>query len=404
MKVNNEIGTLQKVIVHTPDDGIEVITPKNALKFLYDDIVFLPLMRQEHNLFRRVLTHFLGEKNVIDTLQMLIDVLEVNPNQSKTKLINYIADLENLEDASIELLHSLAPKDLAYTLFTGLLETTDVSYLPPLPNYVFTRDIGVVINDYVLICNASKKARTRESILTRYIIYYHPEFKSFQENNDEKIIDMTKKGDDNTIEGGDVMMLDKQHLLVGCSERSTPQAFESLKNELFAKNVIDNLVRIVIAKDRSSMHIDTLFTQISETEYVIYEDTLKSDIIKVTKYHKDGSKKEFSTLYDFFIDYNPKMTFILCGNGEETYGEREQWTDGCNLVAIKNGVAVAYDRNFYTAIALKNAGYRVVNAEEFLEEAPNPASVERTIIAIPSTELSRARGGPHCMTFPISRT
>ncbi len=403
MKVNNETGKLRKVIVHHPDDGIEVITPNNALKFLYDDIVFLPLMREEHELFNEVLKHFVGKDNVIDTLQMLVDVLEVNPNQSKDKLINYIADLENLEDHEIELLESLAPKDLAYTLFTGLLEITDESILPPLPNYVFTRDIGVVINDYVMICHASKKARTRESILTRYIIYYHPEFKSFQENNDAKIIDMTKKGDDKTIEGGDVMMLDQEHLLVGVSERSTPEAFEALKEELFEKNVIDNLVRIVIPKDRSCMHIDTLFTQISDTEYVIYENTLISDIIKVTKYSKDGKRKEFSTLQDFFLDYNPEMKFILCGNGDETYGAREQWTDGCNLVSVKNGVAISYDRNMHTAIALKNAGYRIVNAEEFLAENTNAESVEKTIISIPSTELSRARGGPHCMTFPISR-
>jgi arginine deiminase len=254
-----------------------------------------------------------------------------------------------------------------------------------------------------VICHASKKARTRESILTRYIIYYHLIFASFQANNDAKIIDMTKKGDDCTLEGGDVMMLDQHHLLVGCSERSTPEAFESLKEELFAKNVIDNLVRIVIAKDRSSMHIDTLFTQISKHEYVIYEDTLTSDIIKVTKYHKDGSKQEYSTLKDFFIDFNPNMEFILCGNGDDTFAAREQWTDGCNLVAVKDGVAIAYDRNFHTAVALKNAGYRVVQAEEFLKENIYPENVEKTIIAIPSTELSRARGGPHCMTFPIQR-
>ncbi len=403
MKVQHEISKLKKVVVHYPDDGIEVITPKNALKFLYDDIVFLPLMREEHKLFTNVLKHFLGNEGVIDTFQMLKEVLLENPNQSKLKLIDYIADLENLDDDVIDTLKTLSTDELAYTLFTGILSATEESILPPLPNYVFTRDIGVVVNDHIVICHASKKARTRESILTRYIIYYHPIFASFQANNDAKIIDMTKKGDDCTLEGGDVMMLDHHHLLVGCSERSTPEAFESLKEELFAKNVIDNLVRIVIAKDRSSMHIDTLFTQISKHEYVIYEDTLTSDIIKVTKYHKDGSKQEYSTLKDFFIDFNPNMEFILCGNGDETFAAREQWTDGCNLVAVKDGVAIAYDRNFHTAVALKNAGYRVVQAEEFLKENILPEKVEKTIIAIPSTELSRARGGPHCMTFPIQR-
>jgi len=311
--------------------------------------------------------------------------------------------LENCEDSTSEIIKKLSPKDLTYTLFTGLLEETDESLLRPLPNYVFTRDIGVVINDHIVVCNASKKARTRETILTRYLIYFHPFFKSFQENNDAKIIDMTKKGEDCTIEGGDIMMLDENHVLVGCSERSTPEAFNALKDELFSKNVIDNLVRIVIAKDRSSMHIDTLFTQISENEYVIYEDTLISDIIKVTLYNKNGSRKEYSTLMEFFLDYRADMKFVLCGNGDKTYGAREQWTDGCNLVAVKNGVAIAYDRNEHTALALKNAGYKVLSADDFFKEGIKPELVEKTIITIPSTELSRARGGPHCMTFPISR-
>jgi arginine deiminase len=402
-KVNSDIQSLKKVIVHYPDDGIEVITPANALRFLYDDIVFLPLMRKEHELFTDVLKYFVGKENVVDTFQMLHEVLEANPNNSREKLIDYVIDLENCEDSTSEIIKKLSPKDLTYTLFTGLLEETDESLLRPLPNYVFTRDIGVVINDHIVVCNASKKARTRETILTRYLIYFHPFFKSFQENNDAKIIDMTKKGEDCTIEGGDIMMLDENHVLVGCSERSTPEAFNALKDELFSKNVIDNLVRIVIAKDRSSMHIDTLFTQISENEYVIYEDTLISDIIKVTLYNKNGSRKEYSTLMEFFLDYRADMKFVLCGNGDKTYGAREQWTDGCNLVAVKNGVAIAYDRNEHTALAFKNAGYKVLSADDFFKEGIKPELVEKTIITIPSTELSRARGGPHCMTFPISR-
>ncbi|MEZ4916989.1 MAG: arginine deiminase family protein, partial [Chitinophagales bacterium] len=322
--VSSEVDRLKKVIVHRPDDGIEVITPDNALKFLYDDIVYLPLMQKEHDTFTKVLEHFVGEKNVLDTYNLLVDNILENKNNNTKKLIDYVVDLENCTDEVCEILYNLKGEELAYTLFTGIYKKTGELILRPLPNYVFTRDIGVVINDYVLICNASKKARTRESILTRYIIYFHPEFKHFQANNDAKIIDMTRKCDDCTIEGGDVMMLGNTHLLVGCSERSTPEAFESLKEEVFSKNVIENLVRIVIAKDRSSMHIDTLFTQISENEYVIYEDTLKSDIIKITLYTKNGGRKEFSTLEEFFLDYNPNMKFILCGDGDETFAAREQ--------------------------------------------------------------------------------
>lgn len=120
-------------------------------------------------------------------------------------------------------------------MFTGLLEETDESLLTPLPNYVFTRDIAVIVKDYLLICNPSKKARNREGVLTRVICYFHPLFKSCQEDNDEKIIDMTEAGEDCTIEGGDVMVFQDDYLLVGCSERTTPEAIEYLKKNYSIK-------------------------------------------------------------------------------------------------------------------------------------------------------------------------
>ena len=399
---SSDIGTLKQVLVHHPDDGIEVITPENALEFLYDDIVYLPKMREEHQLFKDVLAFFTGKENVIDTMHLLQETLELGIPGSRDKLMHKIFELEKCSLKNQELLLRMSNKDLAYTLFTGLDSSNQETIMPPLPNYVFTRDIGVMINDHILICNASQRARTRESILTRFIIYYHSLFKACQADNHAKIIDMTKFGEQVTIEGGDVMMLDKDYLLVGVSERSTPEAFLKLKEILFEKNVIKNIVRIIIPKDRSCMHIDTLFTQISNLEFVIYPETLNSESIKVTQFTKD-EKQEYSTLKDFFYDYNKDMKFILCGNGNETFAKREQWTDGCNLVAVKSGVAIAYDRNERTAQALRDVGYNVIDAEEFLSNNTNPDNVQKTIIAIPSTELSRARGGPHCMTMPILR-
>jgi arginine deiminase len=393
--------------MHYPDDGIEVVTPSNALEFLYDDIVHLPVMREEHQTFIDILSAFIGEENVLDTEDMLLEVLNTISKENKEKFFGYLFALEKISEANQAFLKSLSNEDIVYTLFTGVYKAEKRTIFAPLPNYVFTRDMAVVVKDHLVICQPSKKARTRETVITRCICYFHPVFKSCQENNDAKIIDMTEEGDQCTIEGGDIMVFNDNYLLLGISERTTPDAVDILKNKLFEKKVIDHVVRIVIPKDRSCMHIDTLFTQISKDEFVIFENTLKSNLIKVTQFNKDGTSQEFSKLEDFFLSVNPNMRFILCGNGEYPFDEREQWTDGCNLVALRDGVAIAYDRNSKTASALYEIGYEIVSGRDIAKEWNygnfNPDKYEKTIITLPSTELSRARGGPHCMTFPIAR-
>lgn len=402
--VNNEWSRLQKVIVHRPDDGIERVTPKKAEQFLYDDIVFLPRMRKEHDVFTSLFQMFLGEDNVHDTEQLFLEALE-NTDEGKIELLNYVREEENLSVENANLLSSLDNQSFTYTLFTGILKKNNHIILDPLPNYVFTRDIGVMVKDHILICQASKKARTRESLITYFIVKYHPLFS--EQVKQGKYIDLTEESDEVTLEGGDVMMYDNDYLLVGCSERSTSQAFDVLKDKIFEKKLLKGMVSIEIPKERSYMHIDTVFTQISKNHFVILKHFLSNKKAKITEHRIDGDVIEHNSLEDFLLSKNPNTEFIYCGNNEYPYDEREQWTDGCNLLALNDGVAIAYKRNYKTSKALQEKGFKVVDAKILLDAYQQgivePGEIKNTIISIPSTELSRARGGPHCMSFPIRR-
>lgn len=414
VNVSSEIGILKKVIVHRPDRGIERISPKKAEELLFDDIVHLPKMQEEHDIFTNVLKAFLGDDNVLEIEDLLFQSLEED-DEKRTEVIDLIVADEELPSSAQKLLLGLPNKELAEVLISGYYEKEEYILFDPIPNFIFTRDIAVTINDHVLITKASKMARYRENFLTRFIYWAHPLFKNLKTEN--KLINLNKvdlfppsrKGESISMEGGDVMIINKDYLLIGHSERTTQHAIQSLKKVLFEKNVVENVVQINIPTDRSYMHIDTIFTQINTNHIVAFKPIIVDGLSSNVEVHrKDGSYVLYPSVKDFFLkEINPDMEFILSGGGESPYQEREQWTDGCNLVALKPGVGLTYDRNPKTEEAFKKAGYRVIHATEFLERfkngLENPAEVNNTIITLPSNELSRARGGSHCMTCPVIR-
>ncbi|HMI62052.1 MAG TPA: arginine deiminase family protein [Puia sp.] len=472
VSVSSEVGRLRRVLVHSPDSGLGKVVPSKAQDWLFEDIVHLDtIRRKEYDFYTKILLYFLDpekirgrltevddEKNkrafykpgddrffrsdkVVELQWLLSDIL--TDDSIKSKLVASVCAIEACSYDTQQRLQELAPVHLAKTFISGSLNEEQMLFAP-IPNFIFTRDIGIVINNYVLLNKPAKKARTREALLAKYIFFNHPLFEEYQ----DKIIELAdthhhfllpREGDDRkvTLEGGDVMVVCKDHLLIGISERTSTEAAHQAIKVLFEKNVVKKITIIRIPKKRDYMHIDTIFTQIRRNVWILlgtfskkamkHEDeddvqrildnnNKKEDKLKILQFRKKdpGNPEYFDNLEDLLTDISKndlecteKVKFIYSGNNEFPFDAREQWTDSCNLLALKEGVVLGYDRNDKTVEAFRENGFKVVHAGALIQDIEegkvDPDSIENTIILMPSAELSRARGGFHCMSMPLHR-
>ena len=471
VSVSSEVGRLRRVLVHSPDSGLGRVVPSKAQDWLFEDIVHLDtIRRKEYDFYTKILLYFLDptrikgrlaevdeagnrrafykpgnqgfyrSDKVVELQWLLADILA--DHSIKLKLVASVCAIEACSYETQQDLQEFDPVQLAKTFISGATDD-DRLLFAPIPNFIFTRDIGIVINNYVLLNKPAKKARTREALLAKYIFFNHPLFEEYQ----DKIIELAdthhhfllpREGDDHkvTLEGGDVMVVSRDHLLIGISERTSPEAAHQAIRVLFEKNVVKKITIIRIPKKRDFMHIDTIFTQVKRNVWIllgtfsnkaikhededeiqrILDSNKKEDKLKIIQFRrKDPDNPEyFDSLEDLLIDISKndlecteKIKFIYSGNNEFPFDAREQWTDSCNLLALKEGVVLGYDRNDKTVEAFKAAGFSVIAAGELIDQLEKgllePDQLENTLILMPSAELSRARGGFHCMSMPLHR-
>ncbi len=494
--VENELGRLRKLIIHSPDGGIGKIIPGTFADNLYDDIVHLKSMQKEYNHYVKLLLYFLDREKinyikqyqqtaspekkswcyipgkeeyfnsdkVLDTQQLLTEIIK--DDRIKLRLISAICSYEESSFAIQQRLENINnPALLAKIFITGILPAEEngtdeeMFIFPPVPNFIFTRDIGIMVKDHILLSRMATVARRRESLLTKFLSLYY-----FFGNEPQKVMEIIEESDFFlyeeeerkhriiSIEGGDVMMIHPKHFVIGCSIRTSSSALNEIIHTLYSKPElgIEKISVVKIPKNRAQMHIDTIFTQVKKDVWVLYgrfserilnaehisrhsyinklahnPRQLEMEQVEILQYYKPANEvyiktKDYSiaeklpgiesllrqiSVEDF--DVHPdNVKVIYSGGNIFPHDEREQWTDSCNVVALKEGVVIGYDRNDKTAEAFKAIGFDILTTSEAFEKfesGTDPESIENTLILLPSYELSRARGGSHCMSMPLLR-
>lgn len=405
VRVTSEIGRLREVICHTPGPELFAVTPSTREDFLYDDIIDLEQARREHQHFKAILARFAEVLEVRDLLEEIADLPDVRPF-----LIEHVMNVAQSEPLARQLLE-LPAAELVPLFIEGraieegpLQRVLNVeSYeLPPLPNLFFTRDASMALNGGVIIGSMRHAVRWSEEILMKTLFRYHPRLR-----NDGVIYDGSEERRAGyTIEGGDVHVLRNDLIAIGLSERSTPGALDAITDRLVRDHGIRDILVVVLPPDPAMIHLDMTFTMIDHDHCVVFPPAFIGPTRSpVLHYRADKSgMREMPNLFAALREVDLPLEPVFCGGERRTFQEREQWSSGCNFVAVRPGLVLGYTRNERTYRELeREAGYRIVGGLDFLTGEAEIADDENAVIAFEASELVRGGGGSRCMTMPVRR-
>ncbi len=403
--VTSEIKPLKRVLLHRPGRELLNLTPNTLGELLFDDIPYLKVAQEEHDAFSQVLRD--NGVEVVYLEDYMTQVLDFNPQVKESFLRQFIAEAgvraTKYHEAIYEFLDDIkSNRDLVLKTMEGIYlnELTDRNHnirhsladmvngesrivVNPMPNLYFTRDPFMSIGTGVGINRMYSTNRCRETLYADYIFRYHPDFMHV-----DHYYDRTRPFH---IEGGDVLNLNERTLAVGISQRTEPDAIERLAKNIFANRhtAIETVLAIRIPESRAFMHLDTVFTQVDYDKFMIHPGILGPlEVFKIMPGKRDDQVKitrKREAIADILAEALgvEQVTLIECGGGDRISAEREQWNDGSNTLCIAPGKIIVYERNNVTNDILRNYGL--------------------TVLEIPSSELSRGRGGPRCMSMPLWR-
>jgi len=402
IQVFSEIGKLKKVMLHRPGKELENLLPDYLERLLFDDIPFLEDAQKEHDAFAQALrdegievlyleqlaAESLTSPEIRDQfIEEYLDEANIRGRQTKAairELLHGIKDNQELVEKTMAGVQKVELPEIPEEAkgLTDLVESDYPFAIDPMPNLYFTRDPFATIGNAVSLNHMYADTRNRETLYGKYIFKHHPIYGG-------KVELVYNREEDTRIEGGDELVLSKDVLAVGISQRTQAAAIDQIAKNVFASadSTIETVLAFKIPETRAFMHLDTVFTQIDYDKFTIHPNIMGP--LEVYELTKDGDKIKIKLLTDtlkaILEKYLgvPDVKLIKCGGEDRIAAEREQWNDGSNTLCIAPGVIIVYERNDVTNELLKRAGLKVLE--------------------MPSAELSRGRGGPRCMSMPLER-